>query len=82
MLTYPARMIPGSEGRVMLVLPDVPELVVVAGSEAEAFRKASPLLDTILDGYEQEGRPFPVPTDICGAPPVASRRREALAWTD
>ena len=79
MLTYPARLIPGSEGRVMLVLPDLPELVVVAESEDEAFGKAPPLLDAILAGYEQEGRPFPRPSDICGAPTIASDRFEALA---
>lgn len=82
MLSYPARLIPGTEGRVMLVLPDVPELVVVAGSEDEAFLKASPLLDTILDGYGQQGKPVPVPSDICGAPAVESQRHEPLAWTD
>lgn len=74
MLSYPARLIPGDEGRVTLVLPDVPELVVVAGSEAEAFGKAPGLLDAILEGYEQEGRPFPRPSDICGAPGIESRR--------
>ena len=74
MPSYPARLIPGSEGRVMLVLPDVPELVVVAASEDEAFGKAQPLLDTILRGYEQEGKPFPAPSDICGAPTVESSR--------
>lgn len=78
MLTYPARLIPGSEGRVMLVLPDVPELVVVAANEDEAFRKAPPLLDTILAGYELEGKPLPRPSDICGAPSVASLRFRAL----
>jgi len=74
MLSYPARLIPGTEGRVMLVLPDVPELVVVAASETEAFGKAPRLLDAILEGYEQEGKPFPRPSDICGAPGVESRR--------
>ena len=78
MLSYPARLIPGSEGRVMLVLPDVPELVVVADTETEAFRMAPPLLDTILDGYEQEGKALPRPSDICGAPSVASLRHPAM----
>ena len=78
MLAYPVRLTPGSEGRVMLTLPDVPELVVVAGNEDEAFRKACPLLDTILSGYEQEGRPLPWPSDICGAPTVESRRYERV----
>jgi len=78
MLSYPARLIPGSEGRVMLVLPDIPELVVVAASEDEAFGRAPALLDTILVGYEQEGKPFPPPSDVCGAPSVASLRFDAL----
>lgn len=78
MLAYPARLTPGSEGRVMLTLPDVPELVIVADTEDEAFRKAPPLLDTILSGYEEEGRPIPWPSDLCGAPRVESHRYENI----
>lgn len=78
MLAYPARLIPGSDRSVMLVLPDVPELVVVAGTEDEAFERAEPLLDVILKGYEDEGRPLPWPTDICGAPTVESQRYAAI----
>jgi antitoxin HicB len=79
MLSYPARLTPGSEGRVMLTLPDIPELVVVAAGEDEAFARAEPLLDTILVGYAPEGKPFPSPSEICGAPLVASRRFPAVA---
>lgn len=82
MLSYPARLIPGSEGRVMLVLPDIPELVIVAASEDEAFDRAPPLLDTILEGYRQEGRPLPRPSDVCGAPSVESLRYAALEQID
>lgn len=78
MLSYPARLIPGSDHSVMLILPDMPELVVVAGTEDEAFERAEPLLDLILDGYEDEGRPLPWPSDICGAPAVTSRRYDAI----
>lgn len=81
MLAYPARLTPGSEGRVMLTLPDVPELVIVAGSEDEALRKAEPLLDTILEAYEQVGRPIPWPSDICGAPTIESRRFDKISMS-
>ncbi|HEX8642318.1 MAG TPA: hypothetical protein VF702_00220 [Allosphingosinicella sp.] len=79
MLSYPARLSPGEAGRIMLTLPDVPELVIVAASEDEAFAKAPDLLDAILAGYRREYRPFPLPSDICGAPHVASRRFEVPA---
>ena len=74
MLAYPARLIPEPEGRVMLVLPDVPEVVVVADSEEEAFERAPALLEAILSGYLGEARPIPDPSDICGAPKVSTSK--------
>ena len=74
MLAYPARLIPEPEGRVMLVLPDVPEVVVVAESEDEAFERAPALLEAVLDGYVSEARPIPDPSDICGAPTIETRK--------
>ena len=68
MVAYPAKLDHEGEGKVMLTLPDVPELVVVADGEEEALARAPELLDTILNGYECERRPKPKPSRIGGAP--------------
>jgi hypothetical protein len=73
MTAYPAKLAQG-EGMVMLTLPDVPELVIVAGRGREALRRAPALLDTILSGYRSEQRPLPRPSRIGGAPMIAPRR--------
>jgi predicted RNase H-like HicB family nuclease len=79
MLAYPARFRAEGEGMVMLTLPDVPELVVVAGRKAEALRKARTVLDTILAGYMWQERPLPEPSRIAGAPMVSP---EIYRFTD
>ncbi|MEA3028763.1 MAG: antitoxin HicB [Sphingomonadales bacterium] len=73
MLAYPARVEVEGEDMVMLTLPDVPELVVVAGGRADALRKAPTVLDTILAGYVWQDRPLPEPSRIAGAPMVSPR---------
>ena len=74
MLSYPIRMVPGSDGCVMLTFHDVPEAVVVGSSEVDAIDRAQPLLETILSGYVLDGRPIPAPSDVCGAPTVSTER--------
>ena len=71
---YPARIVPGEEGLVLVTFPDVPEAVVCAGSEEEALTRASEVLALVLQGYRTEHRPLPVPSDICGAPIVEASR--------
>lgn len=73
MLSYPVRLIPERDG-VMLTFPDIPEAVVSGGDEDEVFRKALPVLETVLGGYVLEGRAIPPPSDICAAPTVTTRR--------
>jgi predicted RNase H-like HicB family nuclease len=74
MRTYPVRVVPEGEGAVMLLFPDVPEAVVVGRSEDDAFDRAVPVLEAVLTGYVDEGRPLPAASDICGAPTVSSAR--------
>ena len=76
MLAYPAKVEAEGEGMVMLTLPDVPELVVVAGKKAEAVRKAPPVLDGILAGYAWQERRCPRPR---GSPARPSSRPESIA---
>jgi predicted RNase H-like HicB family nuclease len=71
MLAYPARLEAEGEGMVMLTLPDVPELVVIAGGRADALRKAPTVLDNILAGYVWQDRALPEPSRIAGAPMVS-----------
>jgi predicted RNase H-like HicB family nuclease len=73
MVAYPARLEAEGENMVVLTLPDVPELVVVAGAEEEALGMAPALLGSILAGYAWEDRPLPVPSRIRGAPLVTPK---------
>lgn len=77
MPSYPVRIVPGEEGRVLVTFPDVPEAVVCATSENEAMARAPEVLDLVLRGYRAERRPLPVATDICGAPLINSEESDA-----
>ncbi|HEX8668725.1 MAG TPA: type II toxin-antitoxin system HicB family antitoxin [Allosphingosinicella sp.] len=78
MPTYPVRIIPGEEGRVLVTFPDVPEAVVCAESEDAAMARAPQVLEAILCGYLSERRPIPYPSEICGAPTVGTALFEPL----
>jgi antitoxin HicB len=78
MLAYPARLVPEPDGQVMLILPDVPEVVVVAVGVVEAFHRAPAVLESVLAGYVLDHRPIPSPSDICGAPKVATDKFSVL----
>jgi predicted RNase H-like HicB family nuclease len=80
MVAYPAKLARRGENRVMLTLPDVPELVVVAEGEQEALDRAPALLDTILAGYECEHRPMPEPSRIGGAPLIEPKAFSPFDW--
>ena len=74
MPSYPARIIPGEDGLVLVTFPDVPEAVVCADGEEAALERAPEVLDIVLGGYAAEERPIPEPSDICGAPMVSTHR--------
>lgn len=74
MLRYPARLEPTEDGKVRLVLPDVPEVEIIADSEEAAIAKAVEALEVALGGYVADGRSVPAPSDICGAPNVETSR--------
>ena len=80
MVAYPAKLARRGENKVMLTLPDVPELVVVADGEEEALDRAPALLDTILSGYECEQRPMPEPSRIGGAPLIEPKPASPFDW--
>jgi predicted RNase H-like HicB family nuclease len=80
MLSYPVHLTPGSEEAVMLTFPDVPEAVVVASCEDEAFRGAPYILEAILTAYVIEGRPIPAPSDARGAPTVCTQRFSLIGF--
>ena len=71
---YPARIIPGEDGLVLVTFPDVPEAVVCGEGEEAALERAPEVLDIVLSGYAAEARPIPEPSDICGAPMVSTLR--------
>ena len=74
MLRYPARFEPMEDGKVRLILPDVPEVEVIADSEDAAIGKAAEALESALGGYVVDARSIPTPSDICGAPMIETGR--------
>ena len=74
MLSYPVRFIPTEDGMVLLRFPDVPEAAALGATEDEALAAARPILESVLSSYCVDGRPIPAPSDICGAPRVATDR--------
>lgn len=78
MLAYPVRVTPVDKHLVMLTFHDVPEAVVVAADEDDAFGRAPAVLETVLGGYVLEGRSIPAPSDVCGAPVVTTQRFSTL----
>jgi antitoxin HicB len=74
MLAYPITLTPGEAGLVLVTFPDLPEAVSCAEGEDRAIARAGEVLDIILASYRAEGRPIPRPSDIEGAPLVASER--------
>ena len=81
MVAYPARLAGGGENRVMLTMPDIPELVLVAEAEAEALERAPALLYAILAAYRAGARPLPRASNISGAPLVTAKR-DCMAMAD
>jgi predicted RNase H-like HicB family nuclease len=81
MVAYPARLAAQGENRVMLTMPDIPELVLVAEAENEALERAPALLHAILAAYRAGDRPLPAASRISGAPLVIAKR-DCMAMAD
>ena len=74
MPSYPAKIISGEEGLVLVTFPDVPEAVVCAEGQEAALERAPEILDIVLAGYEAERRPIPEPSSMPDAPRVERRQ--------
>lgn len=72
MLSYPVRLIPTETGAVKVIFPDVPEAVAEGKDEEDALERARAALELVLAHRLQERGKIPPPTDICGAPTVAT----------
>ena len=78
MLAYPVHVVPCTRQGVIVFFPDLPEAVVQGRSEEDAMAEARVLLETVLSGYVHQGREFPRPSLIEGAPTVATDRFSML----
>ncbi|HEX8526055.1 type II toxin-antitoxin system HicB family antitoxin [Allosphingosinicella sp.] len=78
MLSYPVRFIPTEDGSVLVRFPDVPEAAAVGADEDEALEGALHVLESVLSAYCVDGRAIPAPSDICGAPTVATDKFSIL----
>ena len=87
LLRYPAKLTPGEGDKVMLVIPDVPEAVVVGSHGDDIFDRAALHLEQVLDGYCSAGRLIPLPSRIEAEAVVETKRftphgRDPLAQCD
>ncbi len=78
MLKYPARLNPTEDGLIRVRLPDVPEAAAFGATEEEALAAVQPILEAVLSSYCVDGRPIPSPSDVCGAPTVATEKFSLL----
>lgn len=74
MLSYPVRLAPGDEVKILLTFPDIPEASVAGASEEEAMAAAPAVLERVLASYVAAARPIPRPSSICGAPTISTER--------
>jgi len=74
MLAYPVRLIPTADKTVKVTFPDVPEAVAEGKTEEEALEGAKFALELALGHRVIGQREIPPPSEICGAPTVATAK--------
>ena len=79
MLSYPVRLVPTRKGRVRVVFQDLPQASVEGEDEEDDLFRAGFVLDMCLAHLASHGRHPPLPSDICGAPMVMTRKFAAPA---
>lgn len=77
MLSYALRLAPYYDGMVLATVPDVPEARALGRDDDEAIEQARCALDTALERYAAEGRPFP-PARATGTLKVTTDRFACL----
>jgi predicted RNase H-like HicB family nuclease len=73
MLTYTLKLADRYDGMIIATIPDVPEAMAIGRDIDEACDEARRVLETTLELYAAEGRPFPSPT-LCGRLTVSTDR--------
>jgi hypothetical protein len=76
MLSYPVRLVPTAEGRVTVLFPDLPQVKAEGADEEQALFLAGFFLDMWVGHLASRRRAPPPPSEIHGAPMVATRK----AW--
>jgi antitoxin HicB len=74
MLAYPVRLVPTRGRRVRAVFPDVPQAIAEGADEEDALYRARFVLEMCLGHMLARGETPPTPSDICGAPVVATEK--------
>jgi predicted RNase H-like HicB family nuclease len=77
MLTYSLKLADRYDGMVIATIPDLPEAMAMGRDIDEACDEARRALESTLESYAAEGRPFPSPS-ACGALSVSTDRFIAL----
>ncbi len=61
-LSYPVKLESDEEGFILVTFPDVPEALTQGESLDEAIRVAKDALESALEFYSDDGRPYPTPS--------------------
>jgi len=61
-MKYPAQLIPGDEGRFVVVFRDIPEAITQGDDKADALKEAAGALATAMEFYFEDRRPVPAPS--------------------
>lgn len=78
MLSYTLRLSGRYDGMVLATIPDVPEAMAIGRDHDEACEQALLALESVLETYAAEGRPFPEPR-LTGGVRISTVRFEMLA---
>ncbi len=62
MLSYPVHLEAAAEGGFVVTFPDIPEAITQGEDEADALLHAADALETALEFYFEDARPFPAPS--------------------
>ena len=64
LFSYPARLVPDEEGRLVVHFPDLPDALTDGANEAEALSEASDCLSTALAARIANGEDIPPPSRL------------------
>ncbi len=63
-MRYPAQFKAAEEGGFVVTFPDIPEAITQGEDEEDARLHAADVLESVIDGYIEDGIPIPAPSKL------------------